>query len=258
MTTKAEPGELTAEPTPTAEPLFKGRPIDWLLFGLAMVSLGLLVWQNVAHVTRDQLILIRLTDYSVCTIFAGEFFWRWHLDAWTLRYLSRNWYAFLGMIPVSAGILHTHPWWRLLFILARFGRAIDRILGEGFTYRLVNRFKDYVINAVSGIVTITVLNRVEDVLVKGTYTRNIARALAENEEHLREMVLDKLKADPQTRRLAWLPYHDAIVQSVVSAVLRVTENILNDPRTDELVADMLRENLAQLREAVEQQEADRK
>jgi voltage-gated potassium channel len=236
------------------KPLLEGRKLDWILFALAIISLGLLLWQNFFHVSHEVLMVIRMTDYTVCVIFAAEFFLRWHENDWTLRYLGRNWYAVLGMIPISASIMHPHPWLRGLLILARFGRAIDRILGEGFTFRLVDRIQSRVVNAVSGVVTIAMLDRVADVLTKGTYTENIARALAKDEGVLRQMVLEKLKSDPQTGRLSWLPYHDEIAQNVIGAVLRVAESILNDPRTDELVADMLRVNLDQLRSAIKEQE----
>lgn len=235
-------------------PLLEGRALDWILFALAIISLCLLLWQNFFHVSREALVVIRLTDYTVCVIFAAEFFFRWYENGWTLRYLGRNWYAVLGMIPISASFMHPHPWLRGLLILARFGRAIDRVLGEGFTFRLVDRVQSKVVNAVSGVVTIAMLDRVADVLAKGTYTENIAKALAKDEGVLRQMVLEKLKSDPQTGRLSWLPYHDEIAQNVISAVLRVAESILNDPRTDELVADMLRVNLDQLRSAIKEQE----
>lgn len=255
----AEPDTaLTAGATPERPPLFSGRLSDWVLFALALLSIAMLAWQNFWHVEGEQLFWIRAIDYGVCAIFAAEFFLHWRQDGWTLRYLGRNWYAFLGMIPVSHSLLHHHPWIRLLLTLARVARAVDRILGEGFVMRLLTRIKDLAIGAVSGAITVAVLNEVANVLVKGTYTRNISQALAENETELRAMVLEKLRNDPQTGKLRWLPYHDAIVDSVITAVLRVTEGILNDPRTDELVADMLRENIAQLRLAVEQAQTDKK
>ena len=249
--------KASLEVCPPTTPLFKGRALDWILFALAIISLGLLLWQNFAHVSREELIIIRLTDYSVCAIFAIEFFLRWSEDGWTLRYLGRNWYALLGMIPISASIMHPYPWLRGLLILARFGRAIDRILGEGFTFRLVDRVQSRVVNAVSGVVTIAMLDRVADVLAKGKYTENIAQALSKDEGVLRQMVLQKLKEDPQTGRLSWLPYHDEIAENVITTVLRVTESILKDPRTDELVADMLRVNLDQIRAAIKVQEEEK-
>ncbi len=235
--------------------LLKGSPLDWVLFVLAIISLCLLLWDSFFHVNHDALMIIRLTDYIVSIIFAAEFFFHWHENGWTKRYLIRNWYAVLGMIPASAPFMQPYPWLRAILILARFGRAIDRILGEGFTFRLLDRVQSRVVNAVSGAITIAMIDRVADVLAKGTYTENIAEALTKNESFLRQMVLEKLKSDSQTGRLSWLPYHDEIVESVIGAVLRVTEDILNDPRTDVLVADMLRVTLDQLRSAIEEEES---
>lgn len=243
-------GNASEDSAAARAPLFSGRLIDWMLFGMAMVSVVMLLWQNFFHVSQDELLWIRIIDYTACLLFATEFFWRWYQERWTLAYLGRNWYALLGAIPVSISFMHPHPWWRVLLILARLGRAIDRVLGSGFTYRLVNRGKDALVGMISGAVTVAVLNEVADVLVKGTYTRNISRALAENELELRQMVREKLRQDEQAGRFKKLPFYDEMVDSLISAVLRVTEQILIDPRTDALVADMLRENIDQIRHAV--------
>lgn len=228
-----------------------------MLFALAVLSVLLLIWQNLFHVSKDELFWIRITDYSVCILFAAEFFWRWYQERWTLAYLGRNWYALLGCIPVSNSLMHPHPWLRVLLILARLGRAIDRVLGSGFTYRLVNRAKDTLVGLISGAVTVAVLDEVADVLVKGTYTRNISRVLAENEHELRQMVREKLRNDDELGRFKKLPFYDAVIDTVSGAVLRLTEQILQDPRTDALVADMLRENIDQIRLAVADAQKDR-
>ncbi len=260
-TTPAHAGRLKPADSAAAAdqpPLFKGGLSDWALFLIACFSIVLLAWPILLKVTPEQMFWIRVVDSSICALFAIEFFLHWRQAGWGLPYLGRNWYAFLGMIPVAHPAIIANPWLSLLLVLARLGRAVDRILGSGFVYRLLTRLKDAAIGAVSGAITVAVLNEVADVLVKGTYTRNISQALAENETELRAMVLEKLRNDPQAGKLRWLPYHDAIVDSVITAVLRVTEGILNDPRTDELVADMLRENIDQLRLAVEQAQTDKK
>ena len=199
-----EPVKPASEPRPA---LFSGGITDWILFALAMLSLVLLGWQNFFHVSKQALWWIRTVDYTVCSIFAFEFFYHWRQDGWTRHYLARNWYAFLGMIPVSHVIFKDWPILRLILTSARLGRAIDRILGDGFTFRLVNRVKDVVVNAVSGVITVAVLDEVADVLVKGTYTRNIAHALLENQSELRDMVPDGKGRVPRDRQGAagcWL------------------------------------------------------
>lgn len=240
-------------PHPAGPLLAQIGVLDWLMLLLAVLSIGLLAWETWWPVTDQQRQWILRADYAVCAAFLAEFLWRWYVDGWRWHFLARNWYDILGMIPVSQPALRGFRLFRvvrIVVLLARFGMAADRALGEEFTYRLVNRFANPIIDAISGSVTLAVLDEVAEVLEKGTYTRNIARALDENHPQLRGLIADKLRADPRTGRLSRLPFYEDIVGSVVDASLSVAQEILRDPRTDRLVADMLHENLTQLREAV--------
>ncbi len=232
------------------------QPLDWIMLALALFSIGLLAyetWAPLSDIARDRIII---ADFVICTIFAVEFLTRWAAAGWKRDFAIRNWYEILGMIPVAHPALRAFRLIRLFVLLARLGRAADRALGDDFTYRLVNRFKDSIVRSISGAVTIAVLDEVAVVLGKGTYTKNISRALEENQAHVRSMILEKLREDKQTGRLKRLPFYNDIVESVIDAGLRVIEQVLKDPRTDELVADVLRENITQLRVAVQQHEAE--
>jgi hypothetical protein len=233
-------------------------PLDWLMLLLALLSIGLLAYENWWPVGAEARRWVLRADYAICAVFLAEFLWRWRQAGWSRRHLWRNWYDVLGMIPASHPALRGFRLFRvlrILILLARFGMAADRALGEEFTYRLVDRFSGTIVDAISGTVTLAVLDEVAQVLEKGTYTRNIARALDENHGELRGMIADKLRADPRTGRLSRLPFYEDIVGTVVDASLDVAQEILRDPRTDALVADMLRENLTQLREAVRRNQA---
>lgn len=233
-------------------------PVDWLMLLLAVASVGLLVWETWWPLSASTTRLIILGDDVICAVFLAEFLWRWRADGWQHRYLWRNWYDVLGMIPSSSPAIRGFRLFRVIRIvvlLSRFGMATDRALGEEFTYRLVNRFKNAIVDAVSDTVTLAVLDEVGDVLVHGTYTRNVARALAENQDELRDMIRDKLRADPRAGRLSRLPFYNDIVEAAIDSGLHVVSDVLHDPRSDELVADILRENLLQLREAVRRNNA---
>lgn len=234
-------------------------PLDWIMLALALLSIGLLSWETWGEVTEAQRQWILRTDVLICAIFAAEFLWRWRADGWKRSYLGRNWYEILGMIPISSPALRGFRLFRvvrILILLGRFGMATDRALGDEFFYRLVKRFKKTIVDSISGAVTVAVLNEVADVLARGTYTENISRALEENQKELRAMILEKLRQDEQTGRFKRLPFYNDIVESVIDAAMRVIEEVLKDPRTDELVADLLRENLTQLRQAIEQKERE--
>lgn len=251
--------------TPAASPPLITRlrridPLDWAMLALAVFSVALLsyeTWGDASELWRSRIVI---ADFVICAIFAVEFGVRWRRENWARAYLLRNWYEVLGMIPVAHPVLRGFRLLRIVrmvVLLSRLGSAADRALGDEFTYRVLKRVQDGVVEAIGGAVTLYVLDEVSRVLSRGTYTRNIAAALAENRADLETMVVEKVREDPRSRRLQRLPFYDDVLRAVTRAVLDVATGILKDPRTDELVADMLRENLDQIREAVRQDEEAR-
>lgn len=249
-----------ASAPPLAARLRQVDPLDWVMLALAVFSVALLAYEDWGGAGDEVRARIVLLDLVICAIFAVEFGVRWSRAGWSRDYLLRNWYEVLGMIPVAHPVLRGFRllrFVRIAVLLARLGSAADRALGDEFTYRLLNRVQDGVVEAIGGAVTLYVLDEVARVLKQGTYTRNIAAALAENRAALEQMVVEKVLEDPRSRRLQRLPFYDDILRATTRAVLDVAGGILNDPRTDELVADMLRENLEQIRAAVARDEASR-
>jgi len=139
----------------------------------------------------------------------------------------------------------------LAIVTALVGRwLVKRGLREPFVVRLINRASGSVVDVIKRPITIAVLDEVVDVLGAGHYTRNIASALEENHQELKAMLAEKIKQDPTTRRIGLVPFHDRIINDTSEVVLRVILDVLMDPRTDELVADMLKYNVVQIRTAV--------
>jgi hypothetical protein len=233
------------------------RAIDWLMVLLAVVSVGMLAWVWLADPPVATQVLVFKFDVGICAVFFLEFLWRWRVGGWGWRFLGRNWFEILGMIPVSHPALRAFRLIRIVVLFARLGRAVDRTIGDAVTQRLVNRFLGAVIDVVKKPVTVAVLDEVVAVLRTGRYAQNISRALAENQSELRQMVLDKLKADPAAGRLKIVPFHDEIIGAVTDTAIRVVLEMLADPRTDEMISDSLRENIDQIRMAVSNDEPRR-
>jgi hypothetical protein len=142
----------------------------------------------------------------------------------------------------------------LAIVAGVLGRLfLQRGLREPFVVRLINQASDRVVDVVKRPITIAVLDEVAAVLQTGHYTRNISAALLENREEIKQMVAEKIKEDPATGRINYLPFHDRMIEQASATALRVILAVLADPRTDELVADMLRDNLTQIRQAVREQ-----
>lgn len=139
----------------------------------------------------------------------------------------------------------------LAIIAALVGRwFFRRGKREPLVVRLINHASGQVIDLIKEPITVAVLDEVADVLRTGQYTRNIASALRENREQIKAMIAEKIKQDPTTRHIALVPFHDRLLREAAETTLRVVLEVLADPRTDELVSDVLRDNLSQIRNAV--------
>jgi hypothetical protein len=141
----------------------------------------------------------------------------------------------------------------LIAVAAAFAaRAlIRRGLREPFVVRYINRTSERIVAVVKRPITAAVLDEVAEVLRSGHYTRNIASALHENHEQIKAMISEKVRADPAAARsIGLLPFHERLVEEVIEASMRVVFEVLSDPRTDELVSDILRDNIDQIRAAV--------
>ena len=141
----------------------------------------------------------------------------------------------------------------LISVAAAFlGRAlIRRGIREPFVVRYINRTSERLVTVIKRPITVAVLDEVADVLRAGNYTRNAASALHENHAEIRQMITEKVMADPTaSRSIGLLPFHERLLDEITEAALRVIFEVLNDPRTDELVSDILRDNIDQIRSAV--------
>lgn len=121
------------------------------------------------------------------------------------------------------------------------------------THRL-NRLTQWLVDLIKRPITVAVLDEVADVIQTGHYTKNISSALIENHDELVALVAEKVREDPASRVVGRLPGYDAIVGQVSETTLRVLIEMLGDPRMDELVSDLLRNNLQQIKRAVRERE----
>ena len=235
------------------ESLRRRRIGDLVIAALAVLSVGLLIYSAVADLDGRQQRTVFWIDLGICIVFLSEFLASWRHAGWQVSYLWRNWYDLISMIPAAYPALVDSNWtWALwgIVILARVGRAADRLVGERVTAALTSRIVITVVDTFRFPITVAVLAEVAAVLQAGRYTENLAAALHENEDEIKAMVRETLKDDPLTGRITWMPFHDRVVDTVSETTMRVIYEVLRDPRTEELISDVLRENILQLRSEI--------
>lgn len=147
----------------------------------------------------------------------------------------------------------------VMLALAIFAALSTRLLVRvglhtPFVVRRVNRLSERALAVVKRPITVAVLDEVVEVIRVGHYTRNIAAALEENHDELIALVREKLAEDRALRVVAKVPLYGPVVHQASETTLRVVIEMLADPRMDELVSDLLRHNLEQIRQAVRARE----
>ncbi|MGW4371268.1 ion transporter [Nocardia takedensis] len=241
-------------PADAARPGLVRRPpalwTDVAMLVLAVISLALVVWVSFFTVSDRTYHAVVIADWTICGVFALEFLWRWRRAGWPWTFPFVYWYEVLGMIPVTSPFFRGFRLLRVVVIAMRLGRVADRALGDRVTAAVVNRFVRTIVEVIKRPMTIAVLDEVAKVLRTGHYTRNIAAALEENRAEMDEMIIELIKKDPQAGVVRYVPFHDDIMRLVADTTFRIVFQVLADPRTDELVSDMIRENVDQIRAAV--------
>ncbi|MCE5288041.1 MAG: ion transporter [Nocardiaceae bacterium] len=231
--------------------------IDFALLALAVISVALLIWMTWGKVSPATLNTLLYIDLAICGVFAVDFLRRWHLAKWSWKFPLINFLDIIGMIPAIAltGPLQPFRSLRIVVVIARLARAINRVFGAQFVETLVTRGTVLVVDAIKRPITVAVLDEVGDVLKEGHYTTNIVAALQENRDEIDKMIIEIVKKDSLTSRFRYVPFHDDIIRLVADTVYRMIVGVLDDPRTDELISDLVRENIDQIKAAVRGQVA---
>jgi hypothetical protein len=156
--------------------------------------------------------------------------------------------------------------WQVLLLVACVlvgGSLVAALLGAVFVrlgmrrpwvVRRASRVTYGLLDLVKRPLTIVVLDEVAAVIQTGHYTKNISDALRENHDELKLLVAEMVRQDPNARLVSRLPGYETIVSEVTETVMRVLIQMLSDPRMDELVSDLLRNNLEQIKRAVRERQ----
>ncbi len=150
-----------------------------------------------------------------------------------------------------------------VFIVLAIGSAlltwflVRRGIRAPWFIQRMNQLTLWFVDMIKRPITVAVLDEVADVLQSGHYTKNISAALVENHDKLVALVAEKVREDPASRMIGRVPGYDAVVHQVSETTLRVLIEMLGDPRMDELVSDLLRNNLQQIKRAVMEHDGQR-
>lgn len=238
-------------------PLRRQGPIALFVLTLALASVGLVVYQALGDPDAAQQRTIQTLEFGIIILFALEFIFGLVRNDHRVAFLVRNWYELLALVPLT-GEARGVPLYGVLVaivLLARFGRVFDRLYGDEAFFRALAKAKAVVVEWVADAVTLRVLDQTALVLQKGAFTRNLADALEAHGAEMEEVVLDKVRSDPSMAGVKHLPFFDDAVELSSKVTRRVAIEALRDPRLEQMVREVIRANVQQIRDEVAKVEA---
>lgn len=244
----------TARPTPKPKKLpARERPLDFVdvvMLLLAMFSVGLLLYVMFINKEHADETWVFVVDTSICGVFLIEFLWRWRNASWNRMYPFSHWYEVLGMIPIAHPALRSLRLLRVVVIVVRVTRLIYRVFGERLADRMVDQLTEPLIDAIKKPIIVLVLDEVVKVVEAGNIPAGLAEALRDNSDELEALVVEKLREDKVAGRLRLLPFSDTIIKQIIDTTMRVILEVLADPRVDEFVTDVVKENQQRIRDKI--------
>lgn len=229
------------------------RPLDFVdvvMLILAVFSVGLLLYVTLINDKYENDTWVFVVDTTICGIFLVEFIWRWRGTGWQRSYPFTHWYEVLGMIPIAHPALRGLRLLRVIVIVVRVTRLVYRVFGDKVADRVVDQLTEPIYEAIKKPIILLVVDEVVKVVEVNNIPGAIAQALRENSDELEALVLEKLNSDKVTGNLKLLPFSNRIVAAMIDTTMRVILEVLADPRVDDFVTDVVKENQERIRNRI--------
>jgi hypothetical protein len=221
--------------------------VDIVLMALALVSLGLLLYEEITRPpapVRERIVLI---DLVIVGIFALEFTVRVLQSERKLAYIGRHWYDLIGMIPVAHPVFRSFRlarFIRLFVIASRFLRATDRTLGEAFVHGQIAKYRKALAEELTDPILIALLGTAQRAVTEARIGTALAKGLSARRDELAEQALKPLRDEMPL--LLKMPGIGHAIERLPGRMLDSVVATLGSKETDEAISTALRTALESL------------
>lgn len=251
----------TASPSPAPEPAARPEEVsrrnarDLAMLALGVASLGIIVYDFLERprLSPEQVLALELLDLAIVLVFALEFAWRWRRHGWEARFVLRNWFDVLGMVPM---VLTNFPLFRA-FRLLRVGIVASRLLrmwayltGHQSAQVVFDRYRAALVEEVADRVMLRGLAVAEDIVARGAYLRTAGDALEARRGELAAMAVKSSKANELGKWFSMVPGFEAALRQ---AALTAVDTAIASLRSEELQGtfeDLVKNSLGEARAQV--------
>ncbi len=226
--------------------------LHWGAFILSLLSLVLLaiwVFGSRGAVPTAWIVL----DITLGAVFAIEFFTRSGFRWNRASYLRSRFFDFIAIVPALALVNHgfaIEGVWVWLILVARFIRAVDRLLGDGFVQRTVLALVFAFEEEITDQVLERILTRIQADMDRTSFSHGVAEAFERNKAD----VLQRVRAaTPKEGLVPSLAHLVGLVDALERAEERTYDaivEILASQEVDNAVRDVVDSSFSRIRSEI--------
>jgi len=224
----------------------RNRFLHWSGFVLALISFLLLVnWMVLPETAlKPQWFWL---DIGISILSAFEFFTRSGFRWDPVKYVRGRFFDFVAIAPALLLIYYDVPFlwvWVWIILVARFVRAVDRLLGDGFfqrnTLAMVGAFEE----EISDRVLLRLMERVEEDMERGKFGPALADSLTGNKEKVLERIRQEHPQQGLTYSLARITGADIALERIEERVYDSVVAVLGSNEIEKAVQEGIKSTFA--------------
>ncbi|MCB1168779.1 MAG: hypothetical protein KDK25_00510 [Leptospiraceae bacterium] len=239
--------------------LLPGRKWDYFLLSLVVIDTLLLLLRGSYDVFLDRRVSLALIgfDFFVLTLWGIDFLRRLWKEEDRWRFLTRNWYEVIGLIP----IVMLRPFLllrgvKLGIAFYKLGKASEDV-SQSLTREITFRFRDIIVDTIADAVFLQSLGRVEEVMSRLDYAELARKAFKNHQEELDALVKESLHTKSMMGELSRIPFMDGVVNRIGGDVSKIISEVLEAEVAGSIMKEITRGILAEMHDRVRQLDLER-
>jgi hypothetical protein len=215
--------------------------LHWVAFVLSLFSLLLLSsWLFSSRGPVPIMWVVFDIGLGVASII--EFFTRSGFKWNHGTYLATRFFDFVAVIPALALVNHgfvIEGVWVWIILVARFGRVIDRLVGDGFVRRNIWALLEGFEESITDRVLQRIVARVQADMDRAHFTHGVAEAFVKNKSAVLERVRTATPRDGLIPSLAHIVGLDAALERAEERTYDAVVQIIDSEEVDRAVRDVV-------------------
>jgi hypothetical protein len=223
--------------------------LHWTAFVVSLFSLVMLatwVFSSRGAVPRVWIIV----DITLGVLFAVEFFtrsgFRWNGKA----YLRSRFFDFIAIVPALALVHHgfvIEGVWLWIILVARFVRAVDRLLGDGFLQHTALAIAEGLEEEITDRVLDRIIIRIQADMGRAGFSRGVAEAIAHNKDAVLHRVRVATPDEGLVPALARIVGLDKALERTEERTYDAIVAMINSEEVDHAIRDVVNSTFSRMR-----------